>query len=71
MMKKVQEENMVELARRREEKERERERDVEIAQENEHRAEARAAQREADIKALQEKILAKYRAGGGRAWPRA
>ena len=65
MMKKVQEENMVELARRREEKERERERDVEIAQENERRAEARAAQREADIKALQEKILAKYRAGGG------
>ena len=66
MMKKVQEENMVELARRREEKERERERDVEIAQENEHRAEARAAQREADIfQALQEKILAKYRAGGG------
>ena len=65
MMKKVQEENMVELARRQEEKERERERDVEIAQENERRAEARAAQREADIKALQEKILAKYRAGGG------
>ena len=65
MMKKVQEENMVELARRRQEKERERERDMEIAQENERRAEARAAQREADIKSLQEKILAKYRAGGG------
>ena len=64
-MAKVQKENLAKLKQKELKRIDEQNREVKLMQDYERSLEERAQRREADIKAHQEKILAKYRAGGG------